>query len=219
MLQAAAAGSAAAMLGAVIAVVRREAVIPDLPAPPMTMTKPEVTGTLPAIPVVGPAGAVEAAASAATPPPTTTATPPPTTTARRTTPPPATRVATQRAVAEAVPTDASMGQRIIATARLYFGVPYVWGGTSRAGLDCSGLTYLVLRAHGYNPPRTAATQANWTTRISAAQARPGDLVFENYPATHVGIYIGNGRMIDAATFGTVVGERAVRAGMYFGRLP
>lgn len=206
------------MLGTALAVVRREAVLPDPLPPPMTM-KTEITGTLPAIPVVGPAGAVEAAASAATPPPTTTTTPPPTTTARRTTPRTAMGARSPVQAAAAVPVNGTLAERVIATARTYFGIPYVWGGTSRLGLDCSGLVVLVLRAHGYNPPRTAAMQANWTTRISAAQARPGDLVFENYPATHVGIYIGNGRMIDAATFGTVVGERAVRAGMYFGRIP
>lgn len=128
-------------------------------------------------------------------------------------------ISTPTRTAEAVPTSGPIGEQIVAYARTFFGIPYVWGGTSRSGLDCSGLTYLVLRHFGFTPPRTAATQANWTVRIPADEAQPGDLVFLGSPATHVGIYVGDGRMIDSQTYGTVVAERALFKGAYFGRAP
>jgi resuscitation-promoting factor RpfA len=118
----------------------------------------------------------------------------------------------------AVPAAAG-SSRIVSAATSYFGVPYRWGGTSRSGMDCSGLVYTVLRQAGYSPPRTAAAQAAWAKPIPASQARPGDLVFTGHPATHVGIYIGGGHMIDAPHAGASVAVRAVYPGHYFARLP
>lgn len=155
-------------------------------------------------------------------PPTTTLPPPTTTTGRTTTakptppPPPAVKPAVSQA--PVVPS-APLGARIVAAARTFFGVPYLWGGLSRLGLDCSGLVVLVMRAVGLNPPRTAAQQAGWTVRIPASQAQPGDLVFEGSPAYHVGVYIGGGQMIDAQDVGTVVGIHKVPSGSYYGRVP
>lgn len=146
--------------------------------------------------------------------PTSTPAPPtPPTTARHAAP---TR-ATPPSVA--TPPGSSLRARIIASARTYFGIQYVWGGTTRAGLDCSGLVYLVMRDVGIRSPRTAATLASWSTRIPASQAQPGDLVFEGSPATHVGIVVRPGVMINAPTFGTVVREDKIRAGMFYGRIP
>ncbi|MFC5992959.1 NlpC/P60 family protein [Pseudonocardia hispaniensis] len=113
----------------------------------------------------------------------------------------------------------SLGGRLVAQARTYAGTPYRWGGTTRAGMDCSGLVYRALKDLRISPPRTATAQAAWTIRIPAGEARPGDLVFVGSPAHHVGIYIGGGRMIDNSHPGTVVQERAVFPGSYFGRIP
>ncbi len=89
------------------------------------------------------------------------------------------------------------------------GLPYVWGGNGPqrgdAGFDCSGLTTAAYATAGVDLPRTAHTQYFATPRVD--QLRPGDLVFYGNPATkihHVGLYIGNGQMINAPTFGQPV---------------
>lgn len=171
---------------------------PALPPVAMSIAIPTTTAVTTLPPPPSPTTTV------VTPPPSTTQPPPTTTTKPK--PPPAVQAP-------------SLGQKIVATARTFFGIPYVWGGTSRAGLDCSGLVFLVMKANGISSPRTAATLAVWSRRITAAQAQPGDLVFWGSPAYHVGIYIGNGRIIDAHTYGTVVQERPVMAGAYYGRVP
>lgn len=112
------------------------------------------------------------------------------------------------------------GSKIVASARSYFGVRYKWGGMSRSGVDCSGLTSLVLKANGFSPPRTAASQYAWSTKLSASSARAGDLVFGYFSGGrpgHVGIYIGGGKMIDAPHAGTVVGIHAVPRDARYGR--
>ncbi len=85
------------------------------------------------------------------------------------------------------------------------GKPYVWGATGPNSFDCSGLTQYVWRQAGVSIPRVAADQYAWTIPVPLSQLLPGDLVF--YGATdihHVGIYIGNGLMINAPHTGTVV---------------
>ncbi|HKT00901.1 MAG TPA: transglycosylase SLT domain-containing protein [Rugosimonospora sp.] len=91
------------------------------------------------------------------------------------------------------------GAAVVADARKYLGIPYVFGGTNPAtGLDCSGLTQLVYRDLGIKLPRTAAEQAKVGQAVpSLAQAQPGDLLAFNSPVTHIAIYIGNGMMIAA----------------------
>lgn len=84
---------------------------------------------------------------------------------------------------------------VIAIAERYLGVPYVWGGTTPSGFDCSGFTSYVYRQLGINLPRTAAAQQAALTPVSNPQ--PGDLVFFGSPAYHVGIYLGNGMEIAA----------------------
>ncbi len=114
------------------------------------------------------------------------------------------------------------GSTTVDFARTFTGVPYRWGGTSRSGVDCSGLTSLVLRHAGQRPPRTAAAQYGWAQKISASQARPGDLVFGYFSGGrpgHVGIYVGGGKMIDAPTFGQVVGVHRVSGDARYGRPP
>ena len=85
---------------------------------------------------------------------------------------------------------------VIANAKRYLGVPYVWAGsTPSSGFDCSGYVNYVFAKTGVNLPRTAAQIQRATTRTS--NPRPGDLVFHGFPATHVGIYAGNGNMYDS----------------------
>lgn len=86
------------------------------------------------------------------------------------------------------------GSSIFATAKSGIGVRYKFGGSSRSGWDCSGFTSWVYRQHGINLPHSAGAQARMGKRISKSQARPGDLVY--YPG-HVGIYAGNGMILDA----------------------
>lgn len=86
------------------------------------------------------------------------------------------------------------GSSIFATAKKGIGVRYVFGGSSRSGWDCSGFTSWVYRQHGINLPHSARAQVNMGKRISKSEARPGDLV---YHPGHVGIYAGNGMILDA----------------------
>lgn len=73
--------------------------------------------------------------------------------------------------------------------------PYISGGTSLAGFDCSGLTQYLSRLRGYNVPRTASGQINALRHISMAEARAGDIIGFNYG--HVGMYLGGGKVIHA----------------------
>jgi peptidoglycan DL-endopeptidase CwlO len=100
---------------------------------------------------------------------------------------------------------------VVTEARKYLGVPYLWGGTDPAkGLDCSGFTKLVYGKLGIELPRTSSQQATAGTAVaSLADARPGDLVFFDHDGSrpgidHVGIYVGDGKMIAAPQAGEVV---------------
>lgn len=100
-------------------------------------------------------------------------------------------------------TQTSKAQQIINTAKQYQGVPYVWGGTSPSGFDCSGLVYYVFRQHGIYLNRTAASQYQHGVFVSKSDLQPGDLVFfqNTYKAgiSHVGIYVGDGKFIHASS--------------------
>jgi cell wall-associated NlpC family hydrolase len=91
------------------------------------------------------------------------------------------------------------GAQVVADARKYLGIPYVFGGTNpKTGLDCSGLTQRVYADMGIKLPRTAHEQARVGKAIpSLSQAKPGDLLAFHNPATHIAIYVGNGMMIAA----------------------
>ena len=100
---------------------------------------------------------------------------------------------------------------VVAIARQYIGVPYVYGGSSPSGFDCSGFTSYVFAKVGKSLPRTAAAQQAAARRVSNPQ--PGDLVFFGSPAYHVGIYVGNGRMIDSPRTGMSVTVRPIFGGV------
>jgi peptidoglycan DL-endopeptidase CwlO len=101
-------------------------------------------------------------------------------------------------------TNSASANSVIATAKQYLGVPYVWGGSTPSGFDCSGFVSYVYRSVGISLPRTSRAQQNVGTRISLSQVQPGDLVFRGSPAYHVGIYIGGGQYIHAPQTGDVV---------------
>ena len=105
---------------------------------------------------------------------------------------------------------------VVAQAQKYLGVPYLWGGTDPAkGLDCSGFTQRVFKDLGIELPRTSSQQATAGQPVaSLAEARPGDLVFFDYSSDrpgidHVGIYLGDGKMIDSPKPGDTVDVRNV----------
>lgn len=93
----------------------------------------------------------------------------------------------------------SSASAIIAEAQKHLGKAYSWGGNGPTTFDCSGYTKYVFAKAGISLPRTSGAQYASTTRISESQAKPGDLVFFDYGSgiSHVGIYVGNGQMINA----------------------
>ena len=105
------------------------------------------------------------------------------------------------------PRPAPSATGIVGIAQSLFGVPYVYGGTTPSGFDCSGFTSYVYRQAGISIPRTASAQAAASTPVS--NPRPGDLVFFGSPVYHVGIYVSPGRMIDAQRPGTTIGNHSI----------
>ena len=110
---------------------------------------------------------------------------------------------TYLSTAEPSTTASSEGARIVAAAKKYLGVPYVYGGTSPSGFDCSGLVYYVYRECGYSITRTATSQNSDGYYVSRANLQPGDIIiFYNTAITgigHSGIYIGNNQFIHASS--------------------
>lgn len=102
------------------------------------------------------------------------------------------------------------GQVAVQAAESFLGIPYVWGGASRAGVDCSGLVMLAWAAAGVSLPHLASAQYSDSTPVPLADLQPGDLLFYSFPGdsqpgvNHVALYVGSGQVIQATEPGTVV---------------
>jgi peptidoglycan endopeptidase LytE len=107
-----------------------------------------------------------------------------------------------------VETTVSKAQAVIDEAKKYIGVPYVWGGSTPAGFDCSGLVNYVFYKVGVSVPRTVATL--WAGEKPISAPNPGDLVFYDINQTgtpsHVGIYMGNNKFIHAGSTGVTISD-------------
>jgi N-acetylmuramoyl-L-alanine amidase len=115
--------------------------------------------------------------------------------------------------------DTSASSKIVELTERFIGVPYVWGGATPNGFDCSGLVYYVFKNYGYTMKRVASDQATQGTSIGKDELQPGDLVFFDTDGghnniTHVGIYIGGGRMVHAPSPGKNVRIMDITTGYY-----
>ncbi|WP_448610626.1 C40 family peptidase [Geodermatophilus sp. URMC 60] len=105
---------------------------------------------------------------------------------------------------------------VLEAALAQVGTPYVWGGSTPDGFDCSGLTSYAYAAAGVSLPHSSRAQSRMGAAVSRSQLMPGDLVFFGSPVYHVGIYVGNGKMVHARTFSQPVAVTSVDMGGYAG---
>ncbi|MGA2080018.1 MAG: NlpC/P60 family protein [Holophaga sp.] len=110
---------------------------------------------------------------------------------------------------------------LVATADSYLGVPYLWGGTSGVGFDCSGLTMAVYQLNGLKLPRSSREQYARGTPVKLSEARKGDLLFfatgRSGAVSHVGIFVGGDSFIHAPKHGRTIAKEKL-AGYYRERL-
>jgi cell wall-associated NlpC family hydrolase len=104
----------------------------------------------------------------------------------------------------------------VQTALAQIGDPYVWGSSGPDGFDCSGLTQYAYAAAGISLPHSSRAQSTLGTPVSRSQLMPGDLVYFYSPVSHVGIYVGDGKMVHARTFGQPVAVTSVDQAGYRG---
>ncbi|MCC2265044.1 NlpC/P60 family protein [Streptomyces sp. CT1-17] len=103
----------------------------------------------------------------------------------------------------------TQAQKALAFAQAQIGKPYVWGATGPGSYDCSGLTQAAWKAAGVTLPRTTYDQVNAGTTVSVSQAQPGDLVFFYDDISHVGLYVGDGKMVHAPKPDAYVREESI----------
>ncbi|MFW3172132.1 C40 family peptidase [Geodermatophilus sp. CPCC 206100] len=118
------------------------------------------------------------------------------------------------AVVAAAPSDQVAAALEKALAQI--GDAYVWGGTGPDGFDCSGLTSFAYAAAGVALPHSSRAQSRMGVAVDRSALQPGDLVFFGSPVYHVGIYVGDGKMVHARTFGQPVAVTSVDQGDYAG---
>jgi peptidoglycan DL-endopeptidase CwlO len=90
------------------------------------------------------------------------------------------------------------------------GQPYLWGGEGVGGFDCSGLSMMAWRTVGGRLTHNSRIQFTQTVRLNLDNLEPGDLVFYGDPIHHLGIYIGDGRMVEAAREGVPIRISSIR---------
>ncbi len=115
-------------------------------------------------------------------------------------------LSTNNIIPVTLPSDISEeAKAIILEAEKYLGVPYLWGGTTPDGFDCSGYMQYIFASKNISIPRVSQDQQSFSTKISMSEIKPGDLVFNKASdSTHVGMYIGNDMYIHAPHTGDVV---------------
>jgi cell wall-associated NlpC family hydrolase len=125
---------------------------------------------------------------------------------------PGTAVAAESAPASSsstAPAPSAAAQTAVDTARAQVGKAYEYGAAGPDSFDCSGLTQYSYRAAGIELPHSSRSQSEMGTPVARADLQPGDLVFFYQPVSHVGIYVGDGQMVDAGSEETGVSQRSV----------
>jgi cell wall-associated NlpC family hydrolase len=122
-----------------------------------------------------------------------------------------TRSSTTRTTAASTPVTGAVSSGILAIAARYVGIPYVYGGRTPRGFDCSGYVQYVYKLAGKNLPRTADEQMRAGRQISRSQAQDGDLVafVSGGVAYHIGLYAGGNMMYDSPHTGASVSKRSI----------
>lgn len=163
--------------------------------PPTTTTAPTTTSPTTTSPRTT---TPQTTAPPSTPPQTTAPRPAP---APRSAPAPAPATAAPRPVAPAATAGHSVGARALALAEGKLGAPYVWGATGPNAFDCSGLVVWAYRQLGLSLPHSSGALSTMGAPVAQSALQPGDLVFFYSPVSHVGIYAGNGMVINATQTG------------------
>jgi peptidoglycan DL-endopeptidase CwlO len=112
--------------------------------------------------------------------------------------------ATATTPASATAASTTRAEQAVDAALSQVGTPYLWGGNSPSGFDCSGLTSWAHAQAGVTIPRTSRAQHSELRNVSRADLQKGDLVFYNSPVSHVAMYIGDGEIVESPNSGLSV---------------